>query len=119
MLDINMEYRKGILFVRLGGDLSNNNCSILNSSLKKIIDNNNIKFLTFNMSELNNIENEGISIILDYNNTLIRNNGKTFICGIKKIKVKEELNNSKILTHIIPIKDELSAVNYIIKGGYI
>jgi len=119
MLDINMEFRKGILFVRLSGDFSINNCSKLDDKLKKLVDDNNVKFITFNVSGLNYIDIEGINTILKYNKALSKINGKALICGIDNDFVKTRMYKSNILYSILETRDELGAIKYINLGGYL
>jgi anti-anti-sigma factor len=119
MLDIDMEFRKGILFVRLIGDFSFNNCPKFNNKLKKLVEGNNVKFITFNLSELKNIDLEGINTILEYDKALSKINGKALICGVESDLIKSRMCKSKILYSISETKDELEAINYINLGGYI
>lgn len=119
MLDINMEFRKGILFVRLGGDFSGKNCSLLDKSLQKLVSNNNVRFITFNVSELTNIDSNGINTILKYNNDLLRLSGQALICCLDNEKIKNKVQNSIIPYYMFEIRDELAAINYINLGGYL
>ncbi|MDD2203120.1 MAG: STAS domain-containing protein [Bacilli bacterium] len=119
MLDIDMEFRKGILFVRLSGEFSVSNCSKLNDKLKKLVNENNVRFITFNVFGLSYIDLEGINTILRYNQALSKINGKALICGIENDFVKSRMYKSNILSSIFETKDELGAINYINLGGYI
>jgi anti-anti-sigma factor len=113
MLDINMEFRKGILFVRLKGVLSNNTCKKLDQFLKEIITEKIIRYVVFNISQLQYIDLDGINILLFYNQILVENNGQTLICGIKDELIKFKIRNSKMLDYISEINNELDAINLI------
>lgn len=119
MLDIDMEYRKCILFVRLGGDFTTHNCTLLDNKLKSLVDNNNVRFIAFNVSNLHNIDLMGINTILKYNSALSKINGKAFICGIDNKIVKSQVSNSSMLHYIFDTTDELGAIHYLSTGGYL
>lgn len=119
MLDINMEFRKGILFVRLGGVFTKESSKMLDNELDKLINTNNVRFVTFNISELIYIDFVGIKTILKYNATLSKMNGKALICGINNELVKLQINSSKVPLCMHNTIDELDAINYINLGGYL
>lgn len=113
MLDIDMEFRKGILFVRLDGVLVKNTVSHLHKDVTNLIKDNGICNVVFNISGLESIDYYGINALL-YNYELCKqNNGKTLLCGINNTLVKHRLNNSRILNYMYETSDELSAINVI------
>ena len=72
MLKINTEFRKGIMFIRLNGEVDKLN-----------IDNvfvNDFKYVVLNLDNLLSIDSEAIKDIIDYNNKITKNNGKLIIC---------------------------------------
>lgn len=117
MVDIDMEFRKGILFVRLYGNLSADNCYLLDDKLKNLIAGDNIRFMTFNVSGLKTIDLDGIDAIMKYNQALSRIEGKVLICGINNDFVRKQVHRSKVLSYIFEANDELGAINYINLGG--
>lgn len=119
MLNINMEFRKGILFVRLVGKLDVSNCNVLDDELKSLIDGRSIKFVTFNVSELDYIDVDGINTILKYYKALSQMDGKALICGVDNELVKLRVHNSMIPYYVFETSDELGAINYINLGGYL
>ena len=73
MLKINTEFRKGIMFIRLNGEVDKLN-----------IDNvfvNDFKYVVLNFDNLLSIDSEAIKDIIDYNNEITKNNGKLIICN--------------------------------------
>ena len=99
MLDVNIEFSKGILFVRLSGTISNNNASNIKYNIKNILEKSGIKYLVFNLSELNLLDD--ISLFEECNNVINNNKGKMIICGndnLNYITAKNELSALRMLT---------------------
>ena len=97
MLDINFEFRKGVLFIRLIGKLDRNTVSKLKTEVTDMIKDNGIRNVVFNLSSLESIDMKGINSLL-YNYELCRNNkGRTLICGIDNPLVKHRINNTRLL----------------------
>ena len=53
MLSVGTEFRKGIFFVRLKGDLNKNTIYKLNEKVTNIVRENGIKNIVFNFEKLN------------------------------------------------------------------
>lgn len=117
MVDIDMEFRKGILFVRLYGDFSANNCYLLDDKLEPLIAGDNVRFIAFNVSGLEMIDLEGIDTIIKYNQALSKIEGKILICGIDNDSIRKKIHSSKALSYMFETSDELGAINYINLGG--
>lgn len=105
MIDVNMEYRKGILFIRFIGSL---NKFVLNR-LKDVDDilNKGISCVVFNLEELERIDEEGINYLWEIYQIVKGNGGVAFVCGIKKKTLKKTLNHSYLLKYMNEIQDEL------------
>ena len=95
MLKIDIEYKKGILFVRLIGDINKTtikNMNIVDNMIMKA----GIKYLLINLEKVTIInEEELIQIINKYKN-LIGDDGKLLICGYynpMRIRINKEDNN--------------------------
>ena len=54
MLDINIEFSKGVLFVRLSGNISKENVSNIEDNIISILQKSGIKYLVFNLSSKDN-----------------------------------------------------------------
>ena len=113
MLNINMEFRKGILFVRLEGELTKKTYEKLNEEITMLIKENGIRNVVFNVENLYKIDMKGISFLY-YNYELCNyNNGKMLVCGIKNDNVKIKLKKSRLLNYMFEVSDELSAIKTI------
>lgn len=109
MLDINMEFKKGILFVRLKGIINGDTTQLLDDHLTKLIEINGIKYLLINFEKVDYIDKYGIDIIIDNYHMISKNNGKMILCGFNKI-----INyNISILENLYQIKEERNAFSII------
>lgn len=113
MLEINYEFRKGILFIRLNGILNKNTVDKLQNEVTDMIKDNGIRNVVFNVSGLDSIDMKGINSLL-YNYELCNNNeGKSLVCGINNSLVRHRIENSRLLKYMNEASDELSAFNVI------
>jgi len=102
MLNIDIEYIRGILFVRLKGSLNCITSKKLIDTLIPMIENNGIKNLVYNFSELSSIDEVGnISLLRGYD-AILNNNGNVLVVenrfNLKYFKETEsELSALKIL----------------------
>ena len=106
MLDINMEFRKGILFVRLKGVLDIYTLESFKEEVSNLIRKNGIKYLVMNLNNLEYIDDLGINqLIRDYRQ-IASINGKVVVCGIE-----EKNYPKKLLKDTYKSNNELSALN--------
>ncbi len=110
MLHIEIEYKRGILFARLIGDINNNtinNLEVIDNMITKA----GIKYLLLNFEKVSIISNNQIEFIIDKYKKLIGQDGKLLICGY--------YNNAKLKINIIDndkiylSTNELNAFNII------
>ena len=85
MLDISMEFKKGILFVRLKGIINGDTVSYLDDNLTNIVKDNGIKYLLINFDNIDYIDEYGIDVIRKNYNIINENKGKLILCGMHKI----------------------------------
>lgn len=109
MLDTIMEFRKGILFVRLTGELTKNTVSILENDVIDLIETNGIRNVVFNIENLDYIDLRGINYLLYTYEVCKNNHGKSLLCGINN-EVKDKIKTSRLLNYMVETKDELSAL---------
>ena len=79
MIDYNIEFTKGILFVRLFGNLNKNNDKDLKNGIYEIIKEGGIKYLVFNIEELDSLD--GTNLFNECERIIKENDGKMLICG--------------------------------------
>ncbi|MGM9881240.1 MAG: hypothetical protein ACI31S_00120 [Bacilli bacterium] len=94
MLKTSMEFRKGILFIRLKGDLNKN-------TIKGVID-NDFKYIVLNINNMYSIDSFSIKYINNLYKYLEDSNSKIIICDKFNIA-------SKFLKEIPKINNEYEA----------
>jgi anti-anti-sigma factor len=105
---MDLEYNKGILFVRLSGDLSRKGSYKLNNYLVPTILKHRIKYLVYNLFDLNNIDEFGTDAILNTKCAIKANKGKIYLCevpkkinkNIRKLRIKETTSELTALSLI-------------------
>ena len=83
MLKINMEYRKGILFVRLRGNLTRYTYQCLEQYLLPVIENHGIKYLVYNLEAITIIDGYGRASLKKGVAAAKRNQGVGALCNAK------------------------------------
>ena len=97
MIDYNIEFKKGVIFVRLSGTLNNDNYMDMQDELFEIIKDGGIKYLVFNNKDLD-IEED--TLLFENMEKLINDNdGKMLLCG-----------NEMYMNNFNYVDDELSAL---------
>lgn len=85
MLEMNFEFRKGIFFIRLIGDLNKDTYHIIESELNELIINNNFKYIVVNTNSLNTMDLDGLNYITKIYYLTCKYNGNLVICDRFKI----------------------------------
>lgn len=104
MLKINFEFRKGIFFIRLIGNLNNKNYEKDEKMLKELIITNKFKYIVINTNYLKKVDLDGLNYLLEIFYITKNNESNLVICDKNNI-FKRLLNN-----HIPSIKDELEVL---------
>lgn len=111
MLDIDIRPIKGVLFVRLKGNLDKENISKLNSEVIKFQKKVGIKNIVFNITELDNIDKHGEYALINSFNICMKNHGQSFICLGDNKEISNKLQ--EVFSKVNFVSDELAAVNLI------
>lgn len=102
MLDINIEFTRGILFVRLKGFLDNSNIENVENKVTEIIKDGGIRFLVFNIQNLKVIN--GFDMFKKCNDLVKINDGRMLLCGVEE---------DSALSHFSHVDNELLALKTI------
>lgn len=103
MLKINMEYRKGVLFIRLKGNLTKETVNSLNEYLIPVITKQGIKYIVYNLGAVTVIDNYGKASLKKGVEAAKLNQGEGLICNTHLT-----LNNEFKI-----VKNELAALSLI------
>lgn len=105
MLELNLEYHKGILFVRFSGNLTKQTSYKLNDALIPLIRKHKIKYLVYNLYDLEKVDQIGLAALQDGRNAIYQNKGKIYMC-----EVPFKLYSKFIHLGIAETRSELSAL---------
>jgi len=111
MLDIDIRPEKGVLFVRLKGNLDKKNISKLETEVIKFQKKVGIKNIVFNITELDEIDNDGKYALVNSFNLCMKNNGQGFICLGDNKNISDKLIG--VFSKVNFVSDEMAAVNLI------
>ena len=92
MLKINFEFRKGIFFIRIIGNLTTSS-SQLKDNLLNIITENKFKYIVLNTNYIKNIDLSGLNYLTKIYYITKENNCNLILCDRFKI-IKELFNNN-------------------------
>ena len=104
MLKISFEFRKGIFFIRLIGDLNNKNYKQKETLLKNLIIENNFKYIVINTNYLNKVDLDGLNYLIEIFYMTKMNDSNLIICD--KNNIFERLLNNTIPN----IKEEIEVL---------
>ena len=80
MLKMDLEFNKGILFVRLRGKLLRKNCYKINNYLNPVLKKHKIKYVVYNFFFLEDIDSSGIDAILNTKCIVTDSKGEIRMC---------------------------------------
>ena len=104
MLKIIFEFRKGIFFIRLIGNLNNQNYEKEDLKLKRMILENKFKYVVINTNYLEQVDLDGLNYLLEIFYITKQNESNLIICDKNSI-FKRLLNNN-----IPSIKEEIEVL---------
>jgi len=104
MLNFNFEFRKGIFFIRLIGDLNKNTYIEKEKELASLIFDNEFKYIVINTNYLKKIDLDGLNYITKISYMIEESKSNLVICD--KFKIIKTLLNSNVPS----IEDELEVL---------
>lgn len=111
MLEIALEFRKGILFVRLHGELSRRTFPILQAEVTDMILTNGMQNVVFNLGELKSIDSKGMSALLYHYEICKVRKGRCYICNIPSEFMRMKLKKHHILNYVHEMDNELTILH--------
>lgn len=113
MLETILEYRKGILFVRLFGSLTKNTTVTFKTKITSLVLENNINHIVLNLESVDEIDLKGIHEIYYLYEICKDNKGKLLLCNSIHEDVKRKLRKERLFHYIKEIKNELVAFDMV------
>ncbi len=95
MLKMDLEYKKNILFVRLKGHLNYKNTYKINTFLNPVVMKHKIKYLVYNLEDLESIDSSGVDAIIHSKRAIKSNQGKLVMCHTN-YKIKNALRKLRL-----------------------
>ena len=102
----NLEYNKGVLFVRLEGLVNHKISYKINNILVPKILEKGIKYLVFNLYDVDDIDEFGLDALLNCKCAIKANKGKICLCEIPDY-IKKKINKLKIFK----VQNEINALS--------
>ncbi len=84
MLKMDLEYEKGIFFIRLIGDLTRKNSHKINNYIVPVIKKHQLKKVIINLEKVKEIDEAGITSLINTKCIVKCNKGKLYLCGLNK-----------------------------------
>ena len=94
MLKMDMEYEKGILFIRLNGSLNRKTAYKINNYIVPVVKKHHIKYVIYNLKDLKTIDGTGYYAFL---------NTKLYLCHVSK---ENQTNLKKLHIKILSSEKE-------------
>ena len=100
-----MEYRKGILFVRLKGNLNANTAPKFEEYAIPIIKDYGIRYIVYNLSELNSLDARGENALIKGGNEAKGNDGKVLIVNnrVNSILDYDNVSNELVALDLLKV----------------
>ena len=95
MLKVDMEYDKGILYVRLDGILDRKVSYKINNYVVPVVLKHKIKYLVFNLFYLKDIDESGLDALLNTKCAIRTNKGKICLCEVSEI-IKQKIKRIRV-----------------------
>lgn len=111
MLSVDVEYKKGVLFLRLIGKLSSDTKQELDKVLE-LVPKVGFKYVMINFEKLYSIDDDGIKTIAKSCEKLINSDGKILVCGYNNL-IRLKIESSNIVQYALETKNELGAFKLI------
>ena len=108
MLRMDLEFNKGILFVRLNGKINRNTSYKINNYLVPVILKHKIKYLIYNLYHVDDIDETGMDAILNTKSAIRNNKGLIYLC-----ETNQNINKKIHKLHIKKIENEISVYKII------
>lgn len=108
-MKIQMEYRKGILFVRIKGYLTRKYIDKFENEILPVVLKHGMKYIVINLEKLKEIDNYGVKALNNLYDIVKRNKGRTSLCNINESIIKQ-IKESDLSNKYFKTNNELTAL---------
>lgn len=112
-IDTCLEFRKGILFIRISGVINKDTYKQYNEKVNDIIKENGIKQVVLNLEKVTQIDLKGINSLYYTYEITINNQGELFFTNINN-NIEHRIKKSHILKYVKVLENELISFSKII-----
>ncbi len=102
-----IEFRKGILFIRIKGVLVGSRVRLFEEEVIPILLRLDAKNVTVNLYDVSLIDNRGIDSLIKLSNIINNHKGKLAVCEIND-NISSNISNSNIFEYCFRTKNELT-----------
>ena len=110
MLKICMEFKKGILFIRLDGILNRITKDKFDTEVLPLVLDNGLKYVVLNLDKVNYIDSYGVNSLSELGDILYNQNGKTTLCSLTSEQVKNKIEEIEYKGLFYETNNELTAL---------
>lgn len=110
MLEMTTEVSKGIMFIRLEGELNNNTVNKFYNELNYLLYKQGIHYFVFNFKELKNMDQNIFSIFQNILTEIFLSCGQVVMCGMKELQ-RKKLGKTK--DKLFYVNEEIEAFKYL------
>lgn len=112
-IDTCLEFRKGILFIRISGVISKDTYKQYDEKVNDVIKENGIKKVVLNLKKVTQIDLKGINSIYYTYEITANNKGELFFTNINN-NIEQRIKKSHILKYVKVLENELISFSKII-----
>lgn len=110
MLNIDMEFKKGILFIRLEGSLNYKNIHKFETEIIPVVLKHEIKYLVINLDKVILLDRSGLECLIALNEIVKSFGGKTTLCSLTNLEVQKLIHESDFKRLFYETSNELTAL---------
>ena len=110
MLKIKMEFKTGILFIRLDGILNKKTIEVFDNEVLSVVLVNKLKYIVVNLDEVYEVDKDGVSALKELNDIIYNFHGKGALCNLTNNQVKRQLKEYNYTNEYYEFENELKAL---------
>lgn len=110
MLKIKMEFKKGILFIRLEGILNKKTTQLFDSEVLGVVLVNKLKYIVVNLDQVYAIDQSGVDSLKELNDIVYNFDGVGALCSLTNANVKKQIKEYDYNNDFYEFDNELNAL---------